>query len=406
MTAATSSSLQDQRFEIHHNHKIGEATYDTIIKTYHAEGIEATTAFFGTTYTKSMGGTRFITDADHKGFVEVAKLSKGMAEKSFASEIPCSGQKSVILVPEHVFADDQKKADILAQHARLVLKYKPGAIWGPDMGADENVMSLVYKQIGNHVTGLLDRDGGYSIDKRSFTAIGLAETFGFMRDVQTVVVQGFGAVGMNIARLATERGYVVRAVNNINATLISKSNQGLPIKKLIALRNIHGDDFVTRLDDPDIIVAPVPDIFTISCDIFIPAARTEVLATRTEIEDGRVANPDCVAVEDFFAGANPKYILEAANAPITVRAEDWLHELGVIIFPDFIVNSGGLIGCYLEYVNREKGIIREPTDKQIDDALERLRKTVATNTQMMLEINLSPRAAAQEIIRRRQITSP
>ena len=66
-------------------------------------------------------------------------------------------------------------------------------------------------------------------------------------------------------------------------------------------------------------------IVDVACDIWIPAARPDV------VHEGNV--------ERLRAGL----VVQGANIPLTEGAEAYLHEHGVLSVPDFIANAGGVI---------------------------------------------------------------
>jgi glutamate dehydrogenase (NAD(P)+) len=44
------------------------------------------------------------------------------------------------------------------------------------------------------------------------------------------------------------------------------------------------------------------------------------------------------------------YIVEAANSPVTPKADEHLNEKDVVIVPDILANAGGVIVSYFEWV--------------------------------------------------------
>ena len=68
------------------------------------------------------------------------------------------------------------------------------------------------------------------------------------------------------------------------------------------------------------------------CDILIPCAVERTISK---------ANMDLIKC---------KLLVEGANGPVTVEAEKYLEERGVVIVPDILINSGGVIVSYFEWL--------------------------------------------------------
>lgn len=89
------------------------------------------------------------------------------------------------------------------------------------------------------------------------------------------------------------------------------------------------------------------EIFDVDSDIFIPAALTGAINDKTVpklLEHG------------------VKIIVEAANIPTMPSAGNYLVDNGILIIPDFLANSGGVIGSFVEYQGR--------TEKEAFDLIE------------------------------------
>ncbi|MDH3664221.1 MAG: Glu/Leu/Phe/Val dehydrogenase, partial [Alphaproteobacteria bacterium] len=120
----------------------------------------------------------------------------------------------------------------------------------------------------------------------------------------------------------------------------------------------------------------VEAIVDVPCDIWIPAARPDVI------------NADNVARLDT------KLIIEGANIPVTSDAEAILHERGVPVIPDFIANAGGVIAAAVEY--------RGGTGRQAFDIIaEKIEANARTVIEDSRERGITPRQAAEEMARRR-----
>ena len=138
-------------------------------------------------------------------------------------------------------------------------------------------------------------------------------------------MQGFGAVGKNAARfLAEQRAVLVGAADSQGSVYDA---DGLDVNKLIRLK----DAGKSVVDYPDAEKLDRDAIVGFDCDIWIPAARPDVVN------------------EDNMHLLKAKLVVEGANIPITPGAEKHLYDQGVICIPDFIANAGGVICAAMEY---------------------------------------------------------
>ena len=72
-----------------------------------------------------------------------------------------------------------------------------------------------------------------------------------------------------------------------------------------------------------------------------PFALEDVIINRDTCGPGKVRTRDIEG----------EYILQGANGPVTADAEDRLSEMGRVLFPDILANSGGVLASYLEWLN-------------------------------------------------------
>ena len=73
-------------------------------------------------------------------------------------------------------------------------------------------------------------------------------------------------------------------------------------------------------------------VFGLDVDVLVPAAIQGVLH------------------KDNAADVKAKLIIEGANNPTTLEADDLLREQGVFIVPDILANAGGVTVSYFEWV--------------------------------------------------------
>lgn len=181
-----------------------------------------------------------------------------------------------------------------------------------------------------------------------------------------LVIQGFGAVGKNSARFLTEKGALLVAVADSRGAI--HNPDGLDIDELIKLK--AAGQCVTDYTDASKLSRD--DVIDVACDIWIPAARPDVVH------------------EDNVNRLNTKLVVEGANIPFTPGAEKILHDRGVLCVPDFIANAGGVICAAMEYQGASQAA-----------ALASIEEKLRRNTRLVLEDvkhkQVLPREAAMEL---------
>ena len=190
--------------------------------------------------------------------------------------------------------------------------------------------------------------GGIPLDEIGATGFGLAACVDVAREFigldlkgARVAVQGFGAVGKHAARFLAEKGAVLVAASDTAGTLADSS--GLDVKALIALK--HAGRPLRDHDKGENL--PADAIVDVDCDIWIPAARPDVLRA------------------DNVARLHARLVPQGANIPCTAEAEQALHERGILVVPDFIANAGGVICASIEYRGGMQCAALDYIDEQI-----------------------------------------
>jgi glutamate dehydrogenase (NAD(P)+) len=333
-------------------------------------GLKAILVVDNTAAGPAIGGVRMAPDATAD---ECFRLARAMTFKNAAAGLPHGGGKSVIVGDPTMPVD--RKERLVRAFARAIgeiADYIPG----PDMGTNETAMAWVRNEIGRAV-GLPREIGGIPLDEIGATGWGLAAAAEAAQPFcnvalagARVAVQGFGAVGQHAAKFLMQKGAKLVAASDTKGTLIDPD--GLDVDTLIALKRA-GKSVV---DSPRGRKASLDAIVETACDIWIPAARPDVVGT---------AN---------VAQLNTKLILQGANIPITREAEDALHRRGVLSVPDFIANAGGVICASVEYHGGSQSA-----------AFAVIREKIAANTAEVLQRanaeHVTPRLAAERLARER-----
>ncbi|UQA56184.1 Glu/Leu/Phe/Val dehydrogenase [Polyangium aurulentum] len=381
----------------------------TIYRTEHEGGIVAQTALHAEGLPNSVGGVRMVVTGALR---ELLHLSAGMTDKLAAADLPCHGQKSLIVCPNGLPVGNEARAAILADHIREVRRVAPGVIFGPDMGISEEVLDLVARdpELRAHVAGCTEIWGGLSIDQEGYTGAGLVAAIDVARQekphlpLETASIQGFGAVGAHAGRLLAAQGIRVIGASIAEGALLARDpKKGLPVLALFEAWRRGGDAEVrafARAHEGEIRWESDPDVlFETPADVFVPAARTTVLATAEELSTARAENPKVRDVLAFAEATGVRLVAEGANHPLSYAAEAALEARGVVVVPDIIGNPGGVVGCYFEWLERTR-VLAAPRERArvaraargyADEAIRR-------NTRAVLASTLGSRAATRVIL--------
>ncbi len=329
-------------------------------------GLKAIVVVDNTAAGPAIGGIRMAPDVSAE---ECFRLARAMTFKNAAAGLPHGGAKSVIFGdPSMPQAEKERLVRAFAAGIRHLEEYIPG----PDMGTNEAAMAWVNDEIGRSV-GLPRELGGIPLDEIGATGFGVAiaaevaqEFAGVRLKGARVVVQGFGAVGRHAVRFLAEKGARLVGASDSKGTIADPD--GLDIERLAALK-AKGKSVV------DLRAAKrmkADDVVGIDCDIWIPAARPDVLR------------------EDNVEALKARLVLQGANIPATPAAERRMHERGILSVPDFIANAGGVIAAAVEYHGGTEKV-----------AVDTIAEKIAANTRAVLELARSkrilPREAAVEL---------
>jgi len=199
-------------------------------------------------------------------------------------------------------------ANIVRYNAFGTITGKPLEVWGSEGRGDSTAM------------------GGMYVMREA------AKMLGIDLKKARIAVQGFGNAGMFAYTLATKLfGSKVVAISDSKGGVYDEN--GLDLGKLNAAKQstgtVQGYEGGTKITNEQLLESDV--------DILIPAAIENQI---------RSDNADKIKA---------KMVLELANGPVTPDADEALYERGVLDLPDFLVNSGGVIGSYFEWVQNIGG---------------------------------------------------
>lgn len=305
---------------------------------------------------------------------EVQRLARTMTLKNSIAGLAHGGGKAGIMADPRS-AGKEQYFRIFARLIKELYEYIPG----PDMGSNEECMVWIQEETGRAV-GLPGEIGGLPLDRLGATGFGLAECAavacnyaGIALSGARIAIEGFGSVGRAAAEFLFKKGALIVAASDTGGTVYNPG--GLDVPGLLRTKKDSG----SVLHYADAKRLGLGDIFALDCDILIPAAAADVI---NENNAGQI---------------RARMILEGANIPVTKAADEILMQKGVLIIPDFIANSGGVIMAAMEYARKAE-----------KEAFETISEKIRWNTDLILRkvftdrnLKLSPRAAAVEIARER-----
>ena len=291
----------------------------------------------------SIGGLRMAEDVSTE---ECVRLARAMTLKNAAAGLPHGGGKSVLIGDPKM---ERTEKEQLIRAFAYALRNEQDYIFGPDMGTNEDCMAWVKDEIGRSV-GLPCEIGGIPLDKIGATGWGLSHAVDvavqycdFKLQGARLVVQGFGAVGRHAARFLSRKGVKLIAAADSQGTIYNKN--GIDIEALSKIK--ESGNSVTSYQDGEKL--PRDDVLKIACEIWIPAARPDVLN------------------ENNVHLLQAKLVPQGANIPLTYKAEEYLHKKGVLCIPDFIANAGGVICAAMVYHGMSQFAAFQAIEEKVQD---------------------------------------
>jgi glutamate dehydrogenase (NAD(P)+) len=289
------------------------------------------------------GGVRYSPDVT---LDEVRALASWMTWKCAVVNIPFGGAKGGIIVDPKKLSLSELEKMTRRYTAELIEFLGPEKdVPAPDINTNEQTMAWMMDTYSMHmrqtvtavVTGKPINIGG-SRGRREATGRGVMincdealRKFDMARESTRVVIQGFGNVGSNAAKLMSDAGYKIIGIAEYDGGLFNKN--GINIDNLLEYR----DRNKTIVGFPEAEAFDPKQLMLIDCEILIPAATENVITSQNA------------------ADIKAKIICEGANGPTTAAADEILADKRVFIIPDILANAGGVTASYFEWVQDRQG---------------------------------------------------
>ena len=306
------------------------------------------------------GGIRYSPDVS---LDEVRALASWMTWKCAVVNIPFGGAKGGIICDPKKLSQVELEKITRRYTAELIEFIGPEKdVPAPDMNTNEQTMAWIMDTYSMHmrqtvtavVTGKPLNIGG-SRGRREATGRGLmivcneaVRKLGMQPESTRVIVQGFGNVGSNAAKLMADAGYKIIGIGEYDGGLYNKN--GIEVDALIVHRQRNGT--ITGFKGAE--AASTSELLLTDCDILIPAAIENVITSR---------NADKIKA---------RIIAEGANGPTTAVADDILADKNIFVSPDILANAGGVTASYFEWVQDRQGFFWKESvvNEQLEDILK------------------------------------
>ena len=176
-----------------------------------------------------------------------------------------------------------------------------------------------------------------------------------------VAIQGFGNAGATLAQLLFDAGYRIVAVSDSKGGVYKEEGLHIPSVRQTKentreLRAVYCKGSVCEDVEHDNLSNG--ELLELEVDILVPAALENQLTAE---------NAKRIKARDIY---------EVANGPTTPDADAILSESGHRVFPDILVNAGGVTVSYFEWVQNREGWYW--TEELVNERLEQ-RMVAETN---------------------------
>ena len=285
------------------------------------------------------GGLRFHPDVTKD---EVKALSTWMTFKCSVAGIPYGGGKGGMAIDPK----DYSKAELERISKGFATAISPIIgekvdIPAPDVNTNGQIMSWMvdaYEEVaGKSTKGVFTGkplEFGGSLARTEATGYGVHLTAKkalakLNMDVKgaTYAVQGFGNVGFYTAYYAHKDGAKIIAFSNSHVAIYNEN--GIDMEAVIKDFEENGRILTNKGYGKDITNA---ELLELEVDVLAPCALENQITSE---------NADRIKA---------KVITEGANGPTTPEADEILFKKGIVVIPDILANSGGVVVSYFEWV--------------------------------------------------------
>lgn len=315
---------------------------------------------------------------------EVRALAMLMTWKCAVIDVPYAGAKGGVVCDPLRLSERELEGITRRFTTEIMPVFGPNTdILAPDVGTGPREMAWIADTYSMHkgvttlscVTGKHPELGG-SLGRKEATGHGIAiitdaalTERGEHISKSSLVVQGFGNVGQNVAATASRMGAKILAVSDVTGGVYDEN--GLDVEHL--LEHMKTGKMVADYREGQ--AMSNDEILLLPCDVLVPAALENQI---TEKNAGRV---------------QARMIVEGANGPLTAEADTILQQRGIPVVPDILANAGGVLVSYFEWVQDISQLFW--TLDQVNDTLDKkMRLSYEMVSQTARDYGVDMRTAA------------
>lgn len=306
------------------------------------------------------GGIRFHPNVD---LDEIRTLAALMTFKTAVVGIPMGGGKGGITVDPKVLSSGERERLNKAWTNAFRDAIGPEIdVPAPDVNTGPADMDVIAAEFGHPavVTGKSVEHGG-SLGRDTATAMGgwyvlqkLKDRLFVDPEMFTVAIQGFGNAGATFADICARHEVKVVAVSDSSGGIHSEA--GLNIEEVHKHKKATG----SVQNFPGARNISNAELLELECGVLVPAAL-----------EGQITVENAARVQ-------AKVVLELANGPVTVEADDILFNKDIQVIPDILANAGGVTVSYFEWDQNMKNEKwpAEKVDEMLKDYMEKAAEAV------------------------------
>ncbi|MDO5047547.1 MAG: Glu/Leu/Phe/Val dehydrogenase [Anaerococcus sp.] len=323
----------------------------------------------------SKGGIRFDRNVSAD---EVKALSMMMSIKVALLNLPLGGGKGGVRVDPKKLSPRELES-LSRGYVRAMNEYlgEKIDIPAPDVNTNAKIMGYFIdeyinlngsrQELGTFTGKPLALGGSLARDQATGFGVALAIKYAYQRkdlDLKdkTFAIQGFGNVGYFAAKYLSDFGAKLIGVNvsdprDKNGSSAIFLDQGFDVEELKNIRKEKGS--VLSIEKEGVKRISNEEFFALNVDILVPAALENAIT------------------EDIARTIKAKLIAEGANGPTSPKAAFYLEEKGVLIIPDILANSGGVLVSHYEWIQNQIGYYfsyEQIKKKQEDDMVKALKE--------------------------------